>query len=742
MQESKNALIKETTNKQYNNIDIKESKEIILQLSKFISFCILLLNFILQFEFLLHYILKIITNNNTFIIYTIIILFHIILIRYAVQSFLYILQSPILKQLCFYNISCNQLKELLDISKDFVNFYNLKKLKKVFNKNDLRFLDEISNLTSLYITFFEEIKPNTKLSIAQINIYNYLCSWMKYYKTFKNKIIINLNRHKERNKEEHNKINKEDNKNNEENIEYYLENMKKESNGIITLLSNFICNDYQPLSIKKLYNCFINNTFTNLDQYSVLFNRKFNNKYNSFITSDNKIIDYTIITYDKLNIIYKNNVNYNENKISNNLLIFCNPNGMIYQLFTPEKFLFLLNGGCDVLLWNYRGYGYSTGHPTFKNAKTDVMELFDYIKKKNQYKKFGVFGYSVGGGCATFLAQNRKLDVLICDRNYSNISEIAKAFPFIGKILYYLSKIVCFKYDDNISEFINTKNKNILKIVLCDPDDEIIPDTASIKSGISKYIIKEYCKENNIKRTENILDLFLNIENNINQKNKFIESLLFILNIWIEFNENPLKDLIKKKNKPKLEENIDKSHLINVNENNELNKNNLNKKLIHTIIKFFKCFNYSSENLEALREINEKRLKILHIDTYFNNFFIWGTISKEKINNIDGFLNPFDTKNNIYYLNNAINCLNEFINDKFVKFMAGEDDNQEKYNNLITIKNCLQILKNKNEFLTSIKNINIGSLIRLDCGHNGIYSDVDEKNLIDILKDVDFIRYN
>ena len=61
--------------------------------------------------------------------------------------------------------------------------------------------------------------------------------------------------------------------------------------------------------------------------------------------------------------------------IKKNLIIYCNPNGMIYQLFTPDRFLYLLEGGCDILFWNYRGYGGSTGYPTFKNAKTDVLEL-------------------------------------------------------------------------------------------------------------------------------------------------------------------------------------------------------------------------------------------------------------------------------------------------------------------------------------------------------------------------------
>ena len=119
---------------------------------------------------------------------------------------------------------------------------------------------------------------------------------------------------------------------------------------------------------------------------------------------------------------------------------------MIYQLFTPDKFLYILEGGCDILLWNYRGYGSSTGYPTFQNAKSDVLELYDFAKKNFGYKKYGVYGYSIGGCSATFLANKRKLDVLICDRNFTNISEIAKNIPYIGRILYYLANFLNFKY--------------------------------------------------------------------------------------------------------------------------------------------------------------------------------------------------------------------------------------------------------------------------------------------------------
>jgi hypothetical protein len=336
------------------------------------------------------------------------------------------------------------------------------------------------------------------------------------------------------------------------------------------------------------------------------------------------------------------------------------------------------------------------------------------------------------------LSKNRKLDVLIADRNFMNINEIANNISIFGGILSFLAKMLFFKYDYNVEEFIQSKNKNICKVVLCDPEDDIIPNSSSLKSGISKYIIRKYCIDKKLKKTENILELFLNIENNLNQANNFIKSILYIMDILIEFNKNPFKDFINK-NKPNKKEKLDKTLLLNITENTELNKKNFKRILINTIVKFFNCFNHSSENLESFRDIYEKRLKILHINNYFNNFFIWGTINEEKLKKNE-FLNPFDTNNNSFYLDNAIEHLNKFLNDKFVKSMLGEEDNEIKYNHLMIIKNGLQILINKEDFLFFIKNIDIGHLIRLNCGHNGLYTEEDEKELSDILKNINFIK--
>jgi hypothetical protein len=701
--------------------------------------------FLFQLEFFLYFVINAFSSNNILINFFLIFLLHYLLLRYIIQSFLYILQFPLLKPICFYSIAYSQLNELLNISKEYVNLYrNLKKQKKTFDQNDTLIIDEISNEIFAYLFFYKLLKTHGKLSVNQNDLYEKLDSWMKNYDEYKKKNIIVLNKNNENNIDNDNNNNNNNNINklNEgKNFIYYLRKMNNDSNDIIKIINNFICNNYEILSLRRIYNIFINNTFSFLHHFSILFHKKFNNTDNYFITSDNKIIEYTIVTYDKLDTIFKNknnrNIN-NDNRKEKNLILFCNPNGMIYQLFTPERFLFLLEGGCDILFWNYRGYGYSTGYSTFKNAKTDLIELFDYIHKKGIYKKYGAYGYSVGGGSATFLSKNRKLDVLIADRNFMNINEIANNISIFGGILSFLAKMLFFKYDYNVEEFIQSKNKNICKVVLCDPEDDIIPNSSSLKSGISKYIIRKYCIDKKLKKTENILELFLNIENNLNQANNFIKSILYIMDILIEFNKNPFKDFINK-NKPNKKEKLDKTLLLNITENTELNKKNFKRILINTIARFFNCFNHSSENLESFRDIYEKRLKILHINNYFNNFFIWGTINDEKLKKNE-FLNPFDTNNNSFYLDNAIEHLNKFLNDKFVKSMLGEEDNEIKYNHLMIIKNGLQILINKEDFLFFIKNIDIGHLIRLNCGHNGLYTEEDEKELSDILKNINFIK--
>ena len=707
---------------------------------KIISACILLILILLQLECLLLFIIHLI-NNNIYFIILLELIFHLLFIRFIVQSILYVLHCPLLDSLCFYSISCNQISQLFVSAQNFVSLY--KKIQKKNNgleQKDILIIENIGNIINAYLYFFKVIKSGGKLSPNQNAVYIKLGLWMKIFDDYKKC----LHSFKENSEEEKEILDE----NKHQDLMLFIKKMAIESNAILKLLNDFIGDNNEILSFKNLYNCFLNYDFFSLEQFSILFHKRFNNTYNSFITNDNQIIDYTIISYEKLDEMYKYNpkskikepikIEFN----SKNLLLFCNPNGMIYQLFTPDKFLPFLEGGCDILLWNYRGYGGSSGYPTFKNAKTDALELFDYAKKKYiNYNKFGVYGYSVGGGSAIFVANKRKLDVLICDRNFTNVSEIVKDIPYVGWFLNYLVKVLNFKYDYNINEFMNSKNKNICKIVLCDPDDEIIPNSASLKAGISKYIIKNYCAEHKLKIKENILELFLGSKDNL--ENKFIEALFNISSILKRFDENPFQDIIKTKkhktNNKKEKTNLNDFLLLNVSNNYNSDKKYFKNILIKTIIKIFNCFKFSAENLDNFRKKDENRLKVLFINNYFNNFIVWGSISKDKILEANGFTNPFTTKNNISYLDSAINSISEFFEDKVVKNFENDEDYKTIIEYMNVIKKSLKIMRDNCQIFGQGNMFNKGNLIRLNCGHNGNFSDVDNKNLIDILKVVKFI---
>lgn len=68
----------------------------------------------------------------------------------------------------------------------------------------------------------------------------------------------------------------------------------------------------------------------------------------------------------------------------------------IIELYTTSR--------VDILLWNYRGYGYSTGSPSYESIKKDAELVIQFAKKQNRWNKIGVHGLSIGGIGACHLA--------------------------------------------------------------------------------------------------------------------------------------------------------------------------------------------------------------------------------------------------------------------------------------------------------------------------------------------------
>ena len=87
-------------------------------------------------------------------------------------------------------------------------------------------------------------------------------------------------------------------------------------------------------------------------------------------------------------------------------MIICGPNAAPFEIFSyTDKWVeFYLENGIDVLLWNYRSYGESSGDISYDNIRKDADLVLDYLKDEMKISNVGVHGISLGGIAACHLA--------------------------------------------------------------------------------------------------------------------------------------------------------------------------------------------------------------------------------------------------------------------------------------------------------------------------------------------------
>ncbi len=85
----------------------------------------------------------------------------------------------------------------------------------------------------------------------------------------------------------------------------------------------------------------------------------------------------------------------------------------------------------DVLLYDYPGYGRSKGIPGEKDSFDSGLHVYDYVKSLG-YNKIWAYGFSLGGAMTTHMAANRKLDGIVLQSTFANISDCV---PFVGNLV-------------------------------------------------------------------------------------------------------------------------------------------------------------------------------------------------------------------------------------------------------------------------------------------------------------------
>ena len=149
-------------------------------------------------------------------------------------------------------------------------------------------------------------------------------------------------------------------------------------------------------------------------------------------------------------------------------LIFCHGNaGNIADRLGDVQ---LLHGmRLNVLMFDYRGFGRSTGRPTEQGTYEDAETVWRYLveTRRESPQRIVVFGRSLGGAVAIELAGRRELAGLIIESSFTNIVDI-------GRLHYWflpVSWIVSYRY----ASIDKIPHITCPKIFFHGTDDRLIP---------------------------------------------------------------------------------------------------------------------------------------------------------------------------------------------------------------------------------------------------------------------------
>jgi len=153
---------------------------------------------------------------------------------------------------------------------------------------------------------------------------------------------------------------------------------------------------------------------------------------------------------------------------SRGVLLFCHGNaGNIgHRLDSIQLFHEL---GLEIFIFDYRGYGNSEGKPTEQGTYEDVQAAWQYLIQERQVdqKKIIVFGRSLGGAIASWLASNNMPGILVLESTFTSLPDIAATvYPYLPVRL--LSR---FEYDT--LDYL--RNVNCPTLIIHSRNDEMMP---------------------------------------------------------------------------------------------------------------------------------------------------------------------------------------------------------------------------------------------------------------------------
>lgn len=93
-----------------------------------------------------------------------------------------------------------------------------------------------------------------------------------------------------------------------------------------------------------------------------------------------------------------------------------------------------LEAGFAVLLYDYRGYGASTGTPSEEGTYKDAEAAYDWLVKQRGFDPAGLvsYGESLGGGVAIELARRRPVAAVFVENTFTSLPDVgARLYPYL-----------------------------------------------------------------------------------------------------------------------------------------------------------------------------------------------------------------------------------------------------------------------------------------------------------------------
>lgn len=153
---------------------------------------------------------------------------------------------------------------------------------------------------------------------------------------------------------------------------------------------------------------------------------------------------------------------------SRGAVLFCHGNAgnISHRLESVQVFHRL---GLDTFIFDYRGYGQSEGRITEKGTYLDAEAAWRYLVEDRQIDptKIVVFGRSLGGTIAAWLAQDHTPKALIIESTFTSVPDIA------AQLYPYLPVRLMSRFSYSAIDYIRGVNCPVL--VVHSRDDEMIP---------------------------------------------------------------------------------------------------------------------------------------------------------------------------------------------------------------------------------------------------------------------------